>query len=175
MGRAGRSLPTQTPLHRAWPACFQKPENKHTYQAIFHLSSQDVIVGGSARQCAVCERASQAASRRGFMVTYLPAECLKTVPGGRVLLKPCCVKSVQATRSRECSFLGPGEAPVVEIIALHTRVRLDGVGGSSGTFALLDSHDDTGGGRPSRHGETEVQRGPSLLREGVGVRCSSKV
>lgn len=35
---------------------------------------------------------SQAASGKGFMVTYLPAECLKTVPGGRVLWKWCCSK-----------------------------------------------------------------------------------
>lgn len=41
---------------------------------------------------------SQAASRKRFMVTYFPAGCLKTVPGGRVLLKWCCSKSIQSAR-----------------------------------------------------------------------------
>lgn len=118
---------------------------------------------------------SQAASRKGFMVTYLPAECLKTVPGVRVLLKWSCSKvNPIHTLARERGFLETGEVPVMVIITLDIRVWLDGVGSISYTFPLWGSHDDFGrsvnGGRLSRHGETEIQGGAkaAMWRSGAG-------
>lgn len=62
------------------------------------------------------------------------------------------------------------------IITLDRRVWLDGAGSRSWTFALLDSLDHGGGGA-GRAGARKLRyrEGPGLLREGVGMRCSSKL
>lgn len=106
VGRAGRRLPTQTPLP-GW-ACLPASggRHRHTYQAFPHLSSQDGIPRGRACHCPACWWPSQAASRKGFMVTCLPAECLETVPGGRVLLKWCCSASPSHTLAGNAAPLG---------------------------------------------------------------------
>lgn len=86
------------------PACLGRPSQTH--QAFPHLSSQDGIPRGRACHCPACWWPSQAASRKGFMVTCLPAECLETVPGGRVLLKWCCSVSPSHTLAGNAAPLG---------------------------------------------------------------------
>lgn len=55
MGRAGEKSPNEDNLRRGWPACLEKPEPKHASQSLFyHLSFQDVIIGGSVCRCFVC-------------------------------------------------------------------------------------------------------------------------
>ena len=106
-----------------WPACLEKPEHKHTQQTSSHLSPWDVITGGSACRCfCVSALPSQAASMRGYMVTYLPAECWKWCQVAKCFGN-AVVRSQSNPRAHvECCLLGPGEVPGKATVILDVCV-----------------------------------------------------
>lgn len=122
---------------------------------LFHRSSQGEIAGGSAHTVGCIGARGQAASSKRFMVTYLPAECLETVPGGPALLRWCCSKSIPAACSRESGFPGPGEGPWVAIVTPHIHRHLH-------CWILMTILEGTG-----RAGleKLKYREGPSLLSE----------
>lgn len=122
-------------------------------------SAQEAVPGEGASVCVSAP--GQAATRKGFVVTYLPAEGLQPGPGGGApAVALSRVNPVHTRAGRAASR--PGEGPVLVTIVLTLGCGFL-VPEACHVHSLFDSPDDSGGGgdggRPGRRGETEVQRG----------------